>query len=64
MTPQSLRQIVREFEIRARLEARLHYKMNRKRIWPPSELTEIHRARYMRAYREAYSNFEKTDQRD
>lgn len=64
MTPQSLRRIVRELEIRARLEARLDSKMNQKRVIPPTQLNDVDKMRYMRAYGEAYAAFVKTDQRD
>lgn len=64
MTPQTLRRIVRELEIRARLEARLDSKMSKRRVEPPPKMCELHGARYMREYNNAYLAFGRSDQRD
>lgn len=64
MNPQKLRQGVRELEIRARLEARIHSRTKLVRSGPPIGLSELEQARYMRAYRESYRAFENTDQKD
>lgn len=64
MTPRNLRGFVREFEIRARLEARIHSKTRLERVEPPKELCEIHQHRYMREYQQAYAAFDRTDQKE